>query len=276
MTHRRNGVESGDLHRSHDSAGADASPESASPSIYPRVPEPSGGGNRRLRPHPKPGSRVGGASPGSFGVRAKMGYLSKNRQRIMHRVLVGTLVVLSLTIASFYFAGSLPRHPTFGAVYAASASEVGDSQMELIKGLFRRYIPRRVLQSSYFPSRFKDQSTYLRLGNTQLEWSTGGQETGWLYFWQVDVWPKTPCWEVALSANTNLMEVTTIPSDFCGASDPRRAAVFGEISNTNALRVAEGQILFARTTQRRDRTYVMLLQEQRDKEVLVRYCVATQ
>jgi hypothetical protein len=194
----------------------------------------------------------------------------------MHRALVGTLVVLSLTIASFYFAGSLPRHPTFGAVYAASASEVGDSQMEFIRGLFRRYIPRRVLQSPHFPSRFKDQPTYLRLGSTQLEWSTGGQDKGWLYFWRVDVWPKTPHWEFAPSANTNLMEVTTIPSDFCGAFDPRRAAVFGEISNTNAIQVAEGQILFARTTQRRDRTYIILLQKQHEKEVVLRYCVATQ
>ena len=108
---------------------------------------------------------------------------------------------------------------------------------------------------------------------TQLEWSIGGTNTGWLYFRDVGVRQRALRWEFSPCSETNLLGVRELPADFYGSSDPRRVEVFGEESTRNAIKVAVGQILFARQIDKKSTIYVLKLKEQDGNKLIVDYCV---
>jgi hypothetical protein len=112
------------------------------------------------------------------------------------------------------------------------------------------------------------------LQGTQLEWSIGGTNTGWLYFADPGFGARNLGWEFAPCSETNFLNVREIPSTFHGSSDPRRAEIFGKRSTTNAINVAVGQVLFARRTDA-SAIYILKLKEQNGNKLTVDYCVAT-
>ena len=201
--------------------------------------------------------------------------LLKKRRLLAARVtLFGCLVVVVLLGLKIFF----PTSPHFGGIYEATAFDLNEARSDRLAAFLRDHLPRRIVQSPHFPSRFKAQPRYLHLGNTQLEWSIGGTNTGWLYFWGIG--PNRALtkgkWEFAPCAETNLMNVVRVPVVFYGFSDPRRAEVFGESSTPNAIKVSVGQILFARRTDETNRIYILKLKEQRRNKLVVHYCVTTQ
>jgi hypothetical protein len=183
------------------------------------------------------------------------------------------LCALLAVIGLFTLRRLLPIHRVFGVVYETSAFASNRARSNPSGIFLRKHLPRRVLQSPLFPSRYKEQPRYLELMGTQLQWSIGWTNTGWLYFWDVGIRPRVSVWEFAPCSETNLLSVSTLPTDFCGSSDPRRVEVFGESSTTNAIKVAVGQILFARRTDERRNIYVLKLKEQHGNKLVVDYCV---
>jgi len=172
----------------------------------------------------------------------------------------------------------MPTHPQFGAIHEATALDLNEARSDRLALFIRGHLPQRVVQSPNFPSRFKYQPRYLHLGRQQFEWSIGGTNTGWLYFWGID--PNRGNvpgkWELAPCSETNLMNVTSVPAEFYGSTDPRRTKVFGENSTTNAIKVTVGQILFVRRTDETNCIYVLKLKEQNQNKLVVHYCVTTQ
>ncbi|HMO64744.1 MAG TPA: hypothetical protein PKC18_16885 [Lacipirellulaceae bacterium] len=195
----------------------------------------------------------------------------KRKRRVFLLALVALLVLAGL----FIFRGLLPSHPRFGAIYEAAAFDLNEARHNSVGVFLRKHLPRRVVQSPHFPSRYKDQPRFLDLKGTQLEWSIGGTNTGWLYFWDVGVRPRALRWEFAPCSETTLLGVRELPAEFYGASDSRRVEVFGDESTTNAIKVAVGQILFARQTDKRDTIYMLKLREQDGNKLVVDYCATS-
>jgi hypothetical protein len=198
---------------------------------------------------------------------------------IVKRKRLFILIGLLLCVAGLIWIGwivHLPTHPRFGTVYETSASDLNEARSDWLGVFLRKHLPDRIVQSPNFPDRFKDRPRYLQLGRWQFEWSIGGSNSGWFYFSGVDGQrgnePRK--WEFALCSETNLMRVTQLPSDFCGALDPRRKSLFGEDSTSNAIKVTVGQILFIRRTDDSDVVYVVKLTEQRGNRLIVNYCAA--
>src|SRR5207244_1523710 len=110
-------------------------------------------------------------------------------------------------------------------------------------GVFlRTHLPRRVVESPYFPARFKYQPRYLDLKGTKLEWSIAGTNTGWLYFFgRPDQVLGTNRWEFAPCAEVDLMNLSKIPHVYYGSSDPGKVEAFGDRSSANAIKVTVGQ-----------------------------------
>ncbi len=188
--------------------------------------------------------------------------------------LVGCLALIFLLCSKIFF----PTHPQFGAIYEATAFDLNEARSDRLAVFLRRNLPDRIVRSPYFPACFKDQPRYLRIGNTQLEWSMGGTNTGWLYFWGLT--PNRGLvkekWEFAPCAETDFLKVTKSPVRFCGANDPLRSQVFGANSTTNAIQVVVGQILFARRTDATNRIYVIKFKAQRMNKLVVQYCETNQ
>ncbi|HRY48856.1 MAG TPA: hypothetical protein P5186_12475 [Candidatus Paceibacterota bacterium] len=189
------------------------------------------------------------------------------------RVFLLALVALLVLVGIISFRGLLPSHRRFGAIYEAAAFDLNEARYNSVGVFLRKQLPRHVVQSPLFPSRYKDQPRYLDLKGAQLEWSIGGTNTGWLYFWDVGVRPRALRWEFAPCSETNLLGVSELPADFYGSSDPRRVEVFGDESTTNAIKVAVGQILFARQTDKKSTIYMLKLREQDRNKLVVDYCV---
>jgi hypothetical protein len=188
--------------------------------------------------------------------------------------LTGFFALLAI-VGLFGFRRFFPSHPLYGAVYEAAAFDLNEARSDRIGVFLRAHLPRRIVQSPHFPSRYKDQPRYLDLKGARLEWSIGGPGTGWLYFWDVESRSRVSRWEFAPCSQTNLLGVSELPTDFCGSSEPRVGGFFGESSTTNAIQVAVGQILFARRTDERSTIYILKLKEQDGNRLIVDYCVTT-
>jgi len=80
-------------------------------------------------------------------------------------------------------------------------------------------------------------------------------------------------WEFAPCAETNLLQVTKLPSAYYGSSDPRRDEIFGSTSSTNSFNIAVGQILFARWIQDTNRVFILRVKAKNGAQVLINYCV---
>jgi hypothetical protein len=182
-----------------------------------------------------------------------------------------------LVVALFTLDGSIGTHPRFGEIFETTAFDLNENRSNRLGRFLREHLPANVLRSPYFPDRFKDQPKYLHLGDTQLEWSISGSKTGWLYFWNVGTGPRISRWQFAPCGETNFMNVTATPppEDFYGPSAAGSTGAFGSGSTTNAIKVAEGQILFARRTDDTNRVYVLKLENQWGNRLSVHYCVAT-
>lgn len=203
----------------------------------------------------------------------------KNPQQIRKRrlfIMLLAFIVGLVATALLSLKAILPRHPRFGPIYEASAFDLNEARSNRIGIFLRKHLPRRVVQSPYFPSRYKDQPRYLDLKGTRLEWSIGGTNSGWLYFWDVDTRSGSHSkWEFAPCSKTNLLSVTNLPDEFYGSLNPRIVEVFDDSSTTNAIKVSVGQILFARRTDETNRVYLLRLSEQDGNKLVAHYCVAS-
>jgi len=192
-----------------------------------------------------------------------------------------TLLFLSLFVCLallvlFNLDNSIGTHPEFGKIYETTAFDLNAGRSNPVGQFLRRHLPPRILRSRHFPAYFKDQPKFLELKEVPLEWSIGGTNTGWLYFWGGLRRPKTISrWEFAPSTFTNLYTVTatSLPAQFYSATDSNVPRAFGGNSNTNAIYVAQGQIVFARRTDATNKVYVLKLENQQGNSLLVHYCV---
>lgn len=168
-----------------------------------------------------------------------------------------------------------PTHPKFGTIYETTAYDLNEARANQLGLFLRKHLPNKVVQSPHFPEAFKDQPRYLKLGDWQFEWSIGGTNTGWFYYWGItssrgsipNQWEFAPCPE------TDLAAVTSAPPVFYPATAPERTQVFGDTSTTNAIKVTVGQILFVRRADQTNQIFVLKLWEQNQNKLVVRYCV---
>ena len=185
---------------------------------------------------------------------------------------IGVLaVVLSLPV--WRYIRGLPTHPQFGSIYQTSAYDLNEARSNPVGAFLRSHLPRRIVQSPRFPDRYKDQPGYLDLAGHALEWSIRGTNTGWLYFWEAGG-GKQSAWEFAPCAETNLLSVHGVATQFFGPTNPQTKEVFGDRSTTNAIPVSVGQVLFARRKGGVEAVYVVQLEEQRENRLIVNYFVA--
>ena len=195
------------------------------------------------------------------------------------KLLLIVLILFVSLLAIFFFGANLSvgTHPHFGAIYEAAAYDLNEANSNRVGVFLRTHLPRRILESQYFPARVKYQPRYLELRGTKLEWSIAGTNTGWLYFYgRPDQALGTNRWEFAPSVEADFMKLGEIPKDYYGSSDSRRAKVFGDSSSGNAIKVSAGKILFARRTDETNRVYVLKLTEQDRNKLLVHYCIIDQ
>ena len=92
---------------------------------------------------------------------------------------------------------ALNLHRNFFQVVAYDINEARNNRL----GTFlREHLPSHVVQSPHFP--FKEKPRYLDLKGTQLEWSIGTVNSGWLYFWEAGSGKSGSIWEFAPSSAT--------------------------------------------------------------------------
>jgi hypothetical protein len=168
-----------------------------------------------------------------------------------------------------------PTHPKFGPIRETTAYDLNEARANRLGIFLREHLPNKIVQSPHFPETFKDQPRYLEFGDWQFEWSIGGTNAGWFYFWGID--ENRGCipekWEFAPCPETDLMAVRAAPTVFYPATSPDRAKVFGDTSSTNAIKVTAGQILFVRRTDETNQIFVAKLWEQDQNKLVVRYCI---
>jgi hypothetical protein len=188
---------------------------------------------------------------------------------------LAVLLVGFVVIVWFGLKKLLPSHPKFGPIYETAAFDVNEAATNSIAVFLRTHLPRRLVQSQMFPSRWKDQPDYLDLNGNHLEWSIGGAETGWLYFWDPEpaARHRISLWEFATCPERNFLSVTNIPAVFHSGADPRRVEIFGATSTPEAIPVFVTQILFARRTGETNCVYVLKLAAQDGNKLTVRYCI---
>ena len=199
--------------------------------------------------------------------------LGRRRPRVILFVSLGSLLLLGVVV----FRGCFPSHPQFGPIYDVTAMELDNEPgRSKVAEFLRKNLPRRILQSPYFPERYKnDLARYVDLGEAQLYWSVGGTNSGWLYFWgrgaygglAHDKWEFAPCIE------TDLRRVTEFPAVFYGSRDPALTNVFGESASTNAIKVSDGQIVFARWVPEPKLMFLFRFGERHDDQVRIKYCL---
>ena len=173
---------------------------------------------------------------------AKTNFAGLRRLLVIFFALIITLSLLAL----FSLDSSIGKHPQFGGIYQTSASDLNLARSNPLGQFVRKHLPPKILASRYFPARLRDQPKYLELADSQIEWSIGGAKTGW----------------------------TALPKQFFGASDPAIPKVFDSSSSTNAIKVTQGDILFARRADQTNRIYLLKLENQEGDRLFVQYCIA--
>jgi hypothetical protein len=189
------------------------------------------------------------------------------RRKAAILLLVPAAILLAVWMALRF--ESVDTHPIFGSIRQTVASDANDARPDPFGKFLRRSLPPHLVSSRSFPYDFKDQPRYLRLGGYRMEWSLGG----WLYFHEPDT-ALANAWEFAPSSATNLLEVTTdsLPTHFYGRNDTNLQKAFGFMSNTNALHVQRGQVLFARHQEDPSRVFMLHAFREEGNRLMVRYC----
>lgn len=186
------------------------------------------------------------------------------------------VVVSSVVVSQACF----PSHPRFGPIYYVTARELDNQPGRSgFAEFLRKNLPRRVVQSRFFPQQYKnDLARFVDLGDAQLYWSVGGTNSGWLYFWGAD--PRGGIaldkWEFAPSAETDLNRVFEFPTTFYSSTNLQLTNVFRESASTNAIKVTDGQIVFARWLAEPKLRFVFRFGERFDDKVKVTYCIDDQ
>lgn len=199
--------------------------------------------------------------------------ISRRKRR---RFILLTFTSILMASGALVLRSCLPSHPQFGPIYQVTAMELNNtSGRSKVAEFLRKNLPRRFVQSRFFPDRYKNPFPgYVDLGDAQLYWSAG-PNAGWLYFWgraasgglALDKWEFAPC------AETDLRRVTEFPSVFYGSRDPSLTNVFGAAATTNAINLSVGQIVFARWVPDPKLLYVFKFGEQHDEKIRINYCV---
>ncbi len=180
-----------------------------------------------------------------------------------------------LVAAWFGWKSLLPRHPSFGAIHETQAADFDDWANHPIKAFLRDHLSKVIGRTSFYRKYLGRAPRYFELGGDELEWSIGGSQTGWIYFWgpEFNYNKANAPWEFARCKETNFMAVTNVPFVFHGFADPHLGEVFGGSSTTNAIPVWVGEILFVRKQGEPDCVYVLKLEKQDRNKLLVHYCV---
>ncbi len=179
-----------------------------------------------------------------------------NRKRLLV-----ALTVVGVCALLVWLSGSGLRHQDFGGIYRtemveSSADNSWQSRWEKAEALVRRTL--NVRQRPAPPQRG------MQVGPARLGWSLGGH----IYMSNPD--SNDPLWEFALSSRRHLSEVTPqdLHCEFYGMNDPRGTNVFGPAYTGaftrpawegHALRVADGQVFFARLVTNRAIIYAVQL-----------------
>ena len=182
--------------------------------------------------------------------------LVTNRKRLLVALtFVGACVLI------VWLVSSSSRHPEFGRIYhtemvESSADNSWQNAWEKTEASVRRTLQVR--------KRPPPPQRGMQVGPARLGWSLGGH----IYMSNPD--SNDPLWEFALSSRKHLREVTPedLHCEFYGMNDPRGANLFGPpysgvFTHTawegHAIRVADGQVFFARLVTNRFTIYAVQL-----------------
>jgi hypothetical protein len=187
---------------------------------------------------------------------------------------IGAILLCAAAVWLAFRSNSVGTHPIFGRIHQTMASDQNDARPDRLGRILRTCLPARVVSSRSFPYQFRDQPRYLRLNGFPMEWSIGGIATGWLYFHEPNKGPAAFSWEFAPSSATNLLDLTaaSLPTRFYTRNDTNLQKVFGFTSNTNALKVEESQVLFARHIDNPNCIYGLHLVKQDGNRLTLHYC----
>jgi hypothetical protein len=193
------------------------------------------------------------AAVGDFVVRPNRCTHSRGKKWTALGVTTGVL------LGAVWFGCRPAVHPWFGRIYHAEMSESfsGNWQPVWEKGVTTL---RTWLHLPKCPV-----LRYLQIGPAQLEWSLGGH----IYF-EAPGSAGTAQWEFALSSRKRLGEVSPrdLRCEFHRMNDPRGLNIFGSSYagptirtawEERAIRVPDGQVLFARLATNRSAVYVLQL-----------------
>ena len=183
-----------------------------------------------------------------------------NRKRILL-----VLTIIGACVVVLCFVGSSSRHPEFGRIYGTEMVESNADDSWQSGWEKKEAAVRSVLHLRQRPT---PPQRGMQIGTARLGWSLGGH----IYMSNPD--SNDPLWEFALSSRKNLREVTRedLRCEFYGVSDPRGTNVFGPPYSGrfmrpawegHAIRVADGQVFFARLVTNRSTLYAIQLGEWR-------------
>ena len=121
-------------------------------------------------------------------------------------------------------------------------------------------------------------TTYLQLGEMELEWSHASDDGGWLYFTDPRKTDNVGVWEFAPSKVEQLKNIRAelaLSAEFCGKGNPRGVRFFGSNWGDNAILVHQGDIVFSRRSDEPHVVYVMEIgRKDENWRVWVKYRIA--
>jgi hypothetical protein len=196
-----------------------------------------------------------------YQVRWLMHSLASNRKRLVLAVVfIGACVVVVWRVQRS------SRHQEFGRIYSAEMVESDADDSWQTRWEKNEAAVRRSLHLRQRPA---PTPKGMQIGPARLGWSLGGH----IYMDNPQFTPdrpNEPLWEFALSSRARLEDVTRedLRCEFYGMNDPRGTNVFGPryqgvFTRTaweeHAIRVADGQVFFARLVTNRSTMYAIQL-----------------
>ncbi len=182
------------------------------------------------------------------------------------RIRFGIVLTIGLLVFGAVWLLRAPSvHPEFGPFHRAHMSESPQNLWQKATAHMRRWLhlSPALLQSP------NDSDYGLHVGPALLGWSIANnappKRDGYVYLCDVRPSEKdAPLWEIALTTKQRLGDVTRddLQCEFYGKNDARGTNVFGAAWNGRAIRVPEGQVLFARVQTNRSVVYVIRLAKQ--------------